>query len=157
MEWSIGYKAHPAVDDNGIIVAHHVTGACVHDSQVAIPLMRLAEGRCDYLYVLMDGGYTRGKIEEFASSIGKIPIMDRHADRNGEKEEMEPARAWRYRARTTVERTNSELKECFLPCKLCPRGKRAVFQIELSIRMLDIKKITLRLWAEEEKRKAKTA
>ena len=39
MEWSIGYKAHLAVDDNGIIVAHHVTGACVHDSQVAIPLM----------------------------------------------------------------------------------------------------------------------
>ena len=157
MEWSIGYKAHLAVDDNGIIVAHHVTGACVHDSQVAIPLMRLADGRCDYLYVLMDGGYTSGKIEEFASSIGKIPIIDRHADRNGEKEEMEPARAWRYRARTTVERTNSELKECFLPCKLYSRGKRAVFQIELSILMLDIKKITLRLWAEEEKRKAKTA
>lgn len=157
MEWSIGYKAHLAVDDNGIIVAHHVTGACVHDSRIAIPLMRLSDGRCDYLYALMDGGYTSGKIKEFASSIGKIPIIDRHTDRNGEKEEMDPARTHRYKSRTTVERTNSELKECFLPCKLCPRGKRAVFQIELSILMLDIKKITLRLRAEEEKRKEMSA
>ena len=157
MEWSIGYKAHLAVDDNGIIVAHHVTGACVHDSRVAIPLMMMADDRCDYLYALMDGGYTSRRIEDFAYSIGKVPIIDKHADRNGRKEEMEPARAWRYRARTTVERTNSELKECFLPDKLYSRKNRGIFQIELSILMLDIKKITLRLRAEEEKRKEKTA
>ena len=111
MEWSIGYKAHLAVDDNGIIVAHHVTGASVHDSQVAIPLMRMADRRCNYLYALMDGGYTSERIETFAHSIGKVPIIDRHADRNGNKKEMEPCKAERYKARTTVERTNSELKE----------------------------------------------
>ena len=148
MEWSIGYKAHLAVDDNGIIVAHHVTGASVHDSQVAIPLMRMADRRCDYLYALMDGGYTSQRIEAFASSIGKVPIIDRHADRNGNKKEMEPCKAERYKARTTVERTNSELKECFLPGKLYSRGKKGIFQIELSILMLDIKKISARLRAE---------
>ena len=100
MEWFIGYKAHLAVDDSGIIVAHHVTGACVHDSQVAIPLMRMADDRCDYLYALMDGGYTSRRIEGFASSIGKVPIIDRHTDRNGNKEGMDPAKAWR--SRTTV-------------------------------------------------------
>ena len=82
MEWFIGYKVHLAVDDNGIIVAHHVTGACVHDSQVAIPLMRMADRRCDYLYALMDGGYTSQRIEAFASSIGKVPIIDRHQERH---------------------------------------------------------------------------
>ena len=150
MEWFIGYKAHLAVDDCGIVVAHHVTGACVHDSQVAIPLMRMAEGRCDFLYALMDGGYTSRRIEDFASSIGKVPIINKHADRSGHKEEMDPAKAWRYRSRTTVERTNSELKECFLPEKLYSRGKRGIFQIELSILMLDIKKIAARLKAESE-------
>ena len=150
MEWFIGYKAHLAVDDSGIVVAHHVTGACVHDSQIAIPLMRMADERCDYLYALMDGGYTSRRIEDFASSIGKVPIIDRHADRSGYKEEMDPAKAWRYRSRTTVERTNSELKECFLPEKLYSRGKRGIFQIELSILMLDIKKIAARLRAEAE-------
>ena len=148
MEWFIGYKAHLAVDDNGIIVAHHVTGASVHDSQVAIPLMRIADERCDYLYALMDGGYTSERIETFAHSIGKVPIIDRHADRNGNKKEMEPCKAERYKARTTVERTNSELKECFLPGKLYSRGKKGIFQIELSILMLDIKKISARLRAE---------
>lgn len=148
MEWSIGYKAHLAVDDNGIIVAHHVTGASVHDSQVAIPLMRMADRRCDYLYALMDGGYTSERIETFAHSIAKVPIIDRHADRNGNKKEMEPCKAERYKARTTVERTNSELKECFLPGKLYSRGKKGIFQIELSILMLDIKKISARLRAE---------
>lgn len=148
MEWSIGYKAHLAVDDNGIIVAHHVTGASVHDSQVAIPLMRMADRRCDYLYALMDGGYTSQRIEAFASSIGKVPIIDRRADRNGNKKEMKPCKAERYKARTTVERTNSELKECFLPGKLYSRGKKGIFQIELSILMLDIKKISARLRAE---------
>ena len=148
MEWFIGYKAHLAVDDNGIIVAHHVTGACVHDSQVAIPLMRMADGRCDYLYALMDGGYTSQRTEDFAFSIGKVPIIDKHADRNGNKEEMEPCKAERYRARTTVEKTNSELKECFLPEKLYSRGRRGIFQIELSILLLDIKKILARLKAE---------
>lgn len=104
---------------------------------------------------LMDGGYTSGRIEGFASSIGKIPIIDRHADRNGNKEDMDPAGARRYKARTTVERTNSELKECFLPCKLYSRGKRAIFQIELSILMLDIKKIALHLRAEKEAKEKK--
>ena len=75
----------------------------MHDSQVAIPLMRMADRRCNYLYALMDGGYTSERIETFAHSIGKVPIIDRHADRNGNKKEMEPCKAERYKARTTVD------------------------------------------------------
>ena len=37
MEWFIGYKAHIAVDDSGIIVAHHVTGASVQ-ARLRFPL-----------------------------------------------------------------------------------------------------------------------
>ena len=144
-------QAHLAVDDNGIIVTNHVTGACdvsCHDSQVAIPLMRLADEECDYLYALMDGGYTSQRTEDFAFSIGKVPIIDKYADRNDSKEEMEPCKTERYKARTTVERTNSKLQKCFLPEKLYSRGKRGIFLIELSILMLDLKKILARLRAE---------
>ena len=87
-----------------------MTVVCVHDGQVAIPLMKIADQRCDYLYALMDGEYTSRRIEDFASSISKMPIIDRHADRNGNKEEMDSTKAYRFRSRTTVERTNSELK-----------------------------------------------
>lgn len=149
MQWFVGYKAHLAVDDNGIPVASAVTGAGVHDSRLAIPLMRMAERRCTYLYALMDGGYTSKEIEGFAASMGKVPIIDRHADRNGHKEAMDPAAAFRYRARSAVERANGELKECFLPDKLYSRNARAVFQIEMAILMLTIKRMALVIKREE--------
>ena len=100
------------------------------------------------LFTLSKYEPTSERIESFAHSIGKVPIIDSHADRRGNKKEMEPCKAERYTARTTVERTNSELKECFLPEKLYSRGRKGIFQIELSILMLDIKKISARLRAE---------
>ena len=66
---------------------------------------------------------------------------------------MEPAKARRYKTRTTDERTNSELKECFLPEKLYSRGQRGIFQIEFAILILDIKKIAARLRVEAIARK----
>ncbi|OQY32954.1 MAG: hypothetical protein B6241_09350 [Spirochaetaceae bacterium 4572_59] len=63
-QWFIGYKAHLAVDDFGVPISYVLSGACVHDSQVAVLLIKLA---------------------------------------------------LRYQARTTVERTNSELKDGYLP------------------------------------------
>ena len=122
----------------------------LQDNFAADAVMRTADKSCDYLCALMDSGYTSRRIEEFAKSIGKVPIIDSHADRDGNKKEMDPAKAWRYRARTTVERTNSELKECFLPEKPYPRGKRGIFQMEMSILMLDIKKIAYLLRAKAE-------
>ena len=89
--------------------------------------------------------------EDFIRSLGKVPIIDSHADRNGEKRIMNPPTAYRYKSRTTVERTNSELKECLLPPKLYSRGRKAVFQIELAILMLDIKKILAVKKAEKDK------
>ncbi len=83
-----------------------------------------------------------------------MPIIDSHADSNGVKREMDPPYAFRYRSRTTVERTNSELKECCLPSQLYSRGKKAIFQIELAILMTDIKKMLAGLKTEKEARKA---
>ena len=76
MRWSIGYKVHLAVDDFGIPVASVVTSACVYDAKVAIPLVRIAGGRCVFLYALMDGVYSDKRIAQYLESIGKIPVID---------------------------------------------------------------------------------
>ena len=148
MQWSIGYKAHLAVDDFGIPVASVVTGACVHDSKVAIPLVRIADSRCTFLYALMDGGYSDKRIAGFISSMEKVPVIDFKAARNGMKPEMDAAKKTRYRARTTVERTNSELKANFLPHELYSRGKRAIFEIKLAVLLTTIRKMAAVLKAE---------
>ena len=142
MQWRIGYKVHLAVDDFGISVSYFISGACVHDSKVAVPLMRMARERARFLYALMDGGYSSSDIVEFtADNMDAVPVIDFKADVNGVKEEMDPAKKDRYKARTTVERTNSELKDCFLAPKLFSRGKSSIMDLKLAVLMLTMKKI----------------
>ena len=59
------------------------------------------------------------------------------------KQEMDPAKVVRYRARTTVERSNSELKSCFLPQTLYSRGCCAVFDLNLSVLLLTLKRMAM--------------
>jgi hypothetical protein len=87
----------------------------------------------------MDGGYSSGAIRDRVLAMGRVPLIDFKADRNGAKEEMDPAGRARYGARTTVERTNSELKECFLPKALYGRGPRARFDLRLAVLLLTVK------------------
>lgn len=142
MQWRIGYKVHLAVDDMGIPVSYFVSGACVHDSKLAVPLMRMANEKVRFLYALMDGGYSSSDIINFTKDqMDAVPVIDFKADSNGIKAEMEPAKAYRYRSRTTVERTNSELKDCFLAPKLYSRGKISIMDLKLAILLLTLKKI----------------
>jgi len=152
MQWRIGYKIHLAVCDSGIPISFFVSGASVHDSKLAIPLLRKAKERCTYLYALMDGGYSSTQIEDYSHFIGVIPVIDFKADRNGNKREMDKAKKERYKARTTVERTNSELKECFLPSKIYSRGNNALFDLQLSVLLITQKRIKQRLILEREKK-----
>ena len=141
MQWRIGYKVHLAVDDFGIPISYFVSGACVHDSKVAIPLLRMAKEKAQFLYALMDGGYSCNDISEFTKTLDAVPVIDYKADRNGVKVDMDPAKKNRYKARTTVERTNSELKDCFLAPKLYSRGEKSIFDLKLAVLLLTIKKI----------------
>ena len=45
-QWFRGYKIHILTDDNGRIAAYHITGACVHDSRVAVYLMKRFANFC---------------------------------------------------------------------------------------------------------------
>lgn len=90
-----GYKLHVDVNDCGLPVSAVLTSASVHDSQAAIPLMKLTSSRVDYLYDVMDAAYDAGQIYETSKSLGHVPLIDRNR-RGGEAIPMAPHEAVRY-------------------------------------------------------------
>jgi hypothetical protein len=108
----IGYKLHVDVNDWGLPISAVLTAASLHESQVAVPLMKMTSERVTYLYDLMDSAYDAKPIYEVSRSLGHVPIIDK----NGRRKEaipLAPHEAVRYRERTVAERFNSRLKEGF--------------------------------------------
>lgn len=112
-EWWVGFKLHLDVDDHGVVLTALVTSASVHDSQVAIPLETLTNTRVDSLYSLMDAAYNSEHIRQFITDADKVAIIDPKKPRGGEIIPLDPAKKERYKIRTTVERTNSTIKDDF--------------------------------------------
>ena len=121
----IGYKLHADVNDCGLPVSAVLTAASVHDSQVAIPLMKMSTAKVDYLYDLMDSAYDAGPIYEVSKSLGHVPIIDKNP-RGKEIISMAPHEAARYNERTAVERFNSRIKEEFGAGNVMVRGAQKV-------------------------------
>ena len=140
-QWFIGYKAHLATDDYGVPMSFAVTGASVHDSKVAVPLMKKARETADFLYVLLDKGYLSPVISDYVDMIERKAIIDRRAYKGVVADPLDPASQRRYAARTTVERTNSELKDGFLPDIIYKRGSHARYEIGLAILLTTMKKV----------------
>ena len=121
----VGYKLHVDVNDCGLPISAVLTAASLHDSQVAIPLMKMTSERIDYLYDLMDSAYDAKPIYEVSRSLGHVPIIDK----NGRRKEvipLAPHEAVRYRERTVAERFNSRLKEGFGADNVMVRGAAKV-------------------------------
>jgi hypothetical protein len=117
----IGYKLHVDVNDCGLPISAVLTAASLHESQVAVPLMKLTSERIDYLYDLMDSAYDAKPIYEMSRSLGHVPIIDK----NGRRKDaipLAPHEAVRYRERTVAERFNSRLKEGFGADNVMVRG-----------------------------------
>ena len=121
----IGYKFHADVSDGGIPLSGITTSASVHDSQVAIPLMKMTSDRVESFYDLMDPAYDAELIRQSSIEMGHVPIIDRNA-RRGKKLAMDPDRARRYKIRTTSERFNSELKDNHGGSMIRVRGHKKV-------------------------------
>jgi transposase len=117
-----GYKLHLDVTDIGIPVAAVVTGANVHDSQVAIPLEKITERKITHLYSLMDSAYDACEIHDYIAARGRVALIDQNKRRNDSRNPMDPADKKRFRIRSTVERSNAHLKDWLLPSKLMLRG-----------------------------------
>jgi len=137
-----GYKVHLDVTDCGIPVSVVVTGANVHDSQVAIPLERMTETRVIHLYALMDAAYDSDTIRSFIEGRDRIALIDHNKRRNDTRPGFDPASKRRYAIRTTVERTNSHLKDWFLSSGFFVRGiKKVTFQVMCGVLCLTALKI----------------
>jgi hypothetical protein len=105
----IGYKLHVDTNDNGFPLSVVLTSASLHDSQVAIPMMKMTSEKVTYLYDLMDSAYDAKQIHQMSRTLGHVPIIDPNP-RRGRPIPLAPAEAKRYNERTAAERTNSRLK-----------------------------------------------
>ena len=117
----IGYKFHADVNDFGLPVSVAITSASLHDSQVAIPLMKTSSSRVTYFYDLMDAGYDAGAIYQMSRGLGHVPIIDKNS-RGKDIIPMAPHETVRYKERTVVERFYSRLKEEFGANNVMVRG-----------------------------------
>ncbi|MDX2149141.1 MAG: transposase [Bryobacteraceae bacterium] len=134
-----GYKLHLDVADGQIPITAILTGASVHDSQVAVPLMRLTSQRVTYCYDLMDAAYDADELLAESRSLNHVPIVGRNA-RRGSRGTTEcpkafpakaaPALDWaqqeRYKLRTMSERVNARLKDEFGAGQIRVRGHAKV-------------------------------
>jgi hypothetical protein len=118
-----GYKLHLDVADGQIPISAVLTGAKVHDSQVAIPLATMSTQRVTYCYELMDSGYDAQEIREHSDGMGHVAIVDPCKRGRKSKSVTIPmgkperqftwAEADRYKERTMIERVNGRLKDEF--------------------------------------------
>ncbi|MCP4915279.1 MAG: transposase [Oligoflexia bacterium] len=121
----IGYKFHIDATDSGFPVTTILTSASLHDSQVAIPMMKITTEKVTYLYDLMDSAYDAAPIYEVSQKLQHVPIIDKNP-RRGSVIPMSPAEALRYNERSSVERVNGRLKEDFGGNNIKVRGDKKV-------------------------------
>ena len=112
METWHGYKLHLDVNDCGLPISAVLTSASLHDSQVAIPLMKLSAVKVTSCYDLMDAAYDATQIWEQSKALGHVPVIDRNP-RSKKIAPMTPHEATRYNERTSVERCNGRFKDEF--------------------------------------------
>ena len=117
-----GYKLHLDVTDMGIPVTAVVTGANVHDSQVAIPMEKLTERRIEHLYSLMDSAYDAKEIRSYIEGKGRVALIDANRRGGADLRSFDPTEKRRFNIRTTVERANAHLKDWFFGPRIYVRG-----------------------------------
>jgi hypothetical protein len=120
-----GFKLHVDVNDVGLPLSAVLTSASVHDSQAAIPLMKMTSSKVQYCYDLMDAAYDAWQIRAQSKSLDHVPIIDRNP-RNGTALPMSPHEAKRYNERSSSERFNGRLKEEFGGRSVMVRGPAKV-------------------------------
>ena len=143
----IGAKLHISVVDGDIPITTFYSGANVHDSSVALPLMQETSRRVNYLYDLQDAaGYDADIIREFSAKLGHRPIIDINPKNSKElkakialiKHEKESFKlinqhqnldTEHYNQRSMVERVNKYLKDDFGCDKIYYQGATKVASV----------------------------
>jgi hypothetical protein len=87
---------------------------------------QLTERNVIFCYSLMDSAYDSAAIDDYIRIRGRIPIIDPNKRKDNNRPPLDPAKQERYKIRTTVERTNSHLKDSLIPRSLYVKGYRKV-------------------------------
>lgn len=126
----IGGKLHVSAVDGDIPVTAIYTGANVHDSSVALPLIKKTSRKVNYLFDLMDAGYDADIIRKYSRLHNHRPIIDINPKNSKVlkakialiKEEKEKFKFFNlplssdilhYNQRSMVERVNKYIKDDF--------------------------------------------
>ena len=142
----IGGKLHISAVDGDIPITAFYSGANVHDSSVALPLIQETSKRVNYLYDLQDAGYDADIIREFSTASGHRPIIDINPKNSKELkakiELMEHENKTfkylnqhlncdeqHYNQRSMVERVNKYLKDDFGCDKIYYQGATKVASV----------------------------
>ena len=142
----IGGKLHISAVDGDIPITAFYSGANVHDSSVALPLMNETSKRVTYLYDLQDAGYDSDIIREFSEKLNHKPIIDINPKNSkvlkekiqlieDEKEKFEllhlqqDSMQHHYNQRSMVERVNAYLKDSFGCNKIYYQGATKVASV----------------------------
>ena len=142
----IGGKLHISAVDGDIPITAFYTGANVHDSSVALPLIQETSKRVNYLYDLQDAGYDSDIIREFSKKLNHKPIIDMNPKNSqvlrnkiqlikDEKEKFElfnlkqDSTTHHYNQRSMVERVNAYLKDDFGCNKIYYQGATKVASV----------------------------
>ena len=72
----IGGSLHISVVDGDIPITAFYSGANIHDSSLALPLIQETSKRVNYMYDLQDAGYDADIIREFSIKYNHRPIID---------------------------------------------------------------------------------
>ena len=136
-----GYKLHLATGDGDVPLAAVLTSASLHDSQVAIPLMQKVSERATVLYDLADSAYDAEDIKNFSRKLGHVPIIDINK-RRSDAVPFSLAEKRRYCERSSVERTNPDLKDNYGAYHIRVKGHLKVMcHLMFSIIALTVKQL----------------
>jgi hypothetical protein len=112
-----GFKLHWDVADGGRIpISCLLTGASVHDSQVAIPLMQMSAGRVRWCCDVMDSAYDAKAIRRQSQKLGHealVKPVKRNRRSSTTADTLTAEEKQRFKKRTIVEQLNARLKDEF--------------------------------------------
>ena len=142
----IGGELHLSVADGDIPITAIYSGANVHDSSLALPLIKETSKKVTYLYDLQDAGYDSNIIREYSKLHNHRPIIDINPKNSkelkatielnkNEKEKFEKLNLTQssdihhYNQRSSVERVNAYLKDNFGCDKIYYQGADKIVSV----------------------------
>jgi len=144
-KWT-GGKLHLSVVDGDIPITAIYSSASVHDSSLALPLIKESSQKVNYLYDLADAAYDTSIIKDYSKKYNHRPIIDinpknskklkeKIALAKSEKKILQPLKLYNdsddrhYNQRTSVERVNAYLKDSYGCSKIYYQGAQKVASV----------------------------